>query len=102
MAASLLLLGICWLLPLGLVGWSYYRYRTRSARMPAQCQIVYETTSIDVHSGTWLMLAEHRGAPISLAPTETYEAEVPKAQSVVRLHTPQGTSTYRRCEAILN
>lgn len=101
MTASLFLLGLAWMLPLGLLGWSYYHH-SQTADQGATCRTVVETVAVDVHSDVW-MVTSSDDANTAPAPTETVcQTTLPKAQAVVRIQTPEGPPVYRRCEPFLN
>ena len=101
MTASLFLLGLAWALPLGLLGWSYYHHR-QPIDDRASCRTVVETVAVDVHSDVWLVTSFEDTSSAPATAEATCRATLPKAQAVVRVQTPEGTTVYRRCEPFLN
>ncbi|PEN09586.1 hypothetical protein CRI93_02325 [Longimonas halophila] len=102
MTASLFLLGLAWTLPLGLLGWSYYHHR-QTVDQRVSCRTIVESVAVDVHSDVWMVTSSDDASVSAPAPAEAmHQTTLPKAQAVVRIQTPEGTTVYRRCEPFLN
>ncbi|MFO8233085.1 MAG: hypothetical protein R6U20_10495 [Longimonas sp.] len=111
MTASLFLVGLAWTLPLGFLAWSYYQHRV-ATRTRASFRIITKTVRVDVQSGAWMVTAPDNDSTQrtqSAADTlqeshqqESYQTEVTKGQAIVRVYTPTGDLTYRRCDTFLN
>lgn len=108
MMASLVLLALAWLFPLGFLAWSYYQHRQMEAQ-PAPCRTVVETVQVDVHAGVWMVTSDDAPRSATAMPDATgvargatCQASLPKAQAVVRIQTEDGNTIYRRCEPFLN
>lgn len=101
MTATFLLIAFCWLLPLTVIGWLYVRDVFNA---PSMQRTPSETTQTPVEvtldDASWMAVAED--VVHVPATTRVYRVDVAEGRAVVRVHTPNGTTTYRECTWFLN
>ena len=101
MTATLLLIAFCWLLPLSVVGWLYFRdvFNTPTVTR-TETETRQTSVEIALDDASWMALADDVSSVSTT--TRVYRIDVAKGRAVVRVHTPSGKATYRECTMYLN